>query len=444
MLTPKSDMRQRIIAIDNNSIAEELGIKPGFSLLRINGEPVEDVIDYEQLTAETSISLELETDNGEVIEADVEKDEYEPLGLYFESGLMSPVRSCKNKCVFCFIDQMPKGGRETLHFKDDDWRLSLIMGNYVSLTNVNDKEFDRMLRRRVSPLYISIHATDGDIRKRMMANPTAGRIMERLYALKEAGLSFHGQIVVCPELNDGESLKKSIRELYALRPAAQTLALVPVGITKFRQGLYPLRLLTKQEASDIIDYAEAFNKMVLDKGEEGFVYASDEMYMIAQRELPSYESYGEFLQIENGVGLLRQFEHGFNEALKQMEPIKKKVKLAGATGVSARGFLQSLFDKLLPYGIELKLNGIRNEFFGHTITVSGLVTAGDIAAALKGITADALLIPDDMLRERDSVFLDGHDTAWLEKELDIPLWPMSAADGEEFVYDLFDRINEEN
>ena len=253
MKTPKSDMRQRIIAIDNNSIAEELGIKPGFSLLRINGEPVEDVIDYEQLTAETSISLELETDNGEVIEADVEKDEYEPLGLYFESGLMSPVRSCKNKCVFCFIDQMPKGGRETLHFKDDDWRLSLIMGNYVSLTNVNDKEFDRMLRRRVSPLYISIHSTDGDIRKRMMANPTAGRIMERLYALKEAGLSFHGQIVVCPELNDGESLKKSIRELYALRPAAQTLALVPVGITKFRQGLYPLRLLTKQEASDIID-----------------------------------------------------------------------------------------------------------------------------------------------------------------------------------------------
>ena len=316
-------MRQRIIAVDNDSIAEELGIKPGFFLLRINDEDVEDVIDYEQLTAETHVTLELETKSGKIVTAEVDKEEYEPLGIYFESGLMSKVRSCKNKCVFCFIDQMPKGGRDTLHFKDDDWRLSLIMGNYVSLTNVDDKEFDRILRRRVSPLYVSIHATDGAVRTRMMANPSAARITERLTALKEHGLCFHGQIVVCPGLNDGDVLKKSLNDLYALRPATKTLALVPVGITKFREGLYPLRLLTKQEASDIIDYTESFNAAVEARGEEGFVYASDEMYMIAGRELPSYGSYGEFLQIENGVGLMRQFEHGFNEALKEMQPLKR-------------------------------------------------------------------------------------------------------------------------
>lgn len=216
-------MRQRIIAVDNDSIAEELGIKPGFFLLRINGEDVEDVIDYEQLTAETHVTLELETKSGKIVTAEVDKEEYEPLGIYFESGLMSKVRSCKNKCVFCFIDQMPKGGRDTLHFKDDDWRLSLIMGNYVSLTNVDDKEFDRILRRRVSPLYVSIHATDGAVRTRMMANPSAARIMERLTALKEHSLCFHGQIVVCPGLNDGDMLKKSLNDLYALRPATKRL-----------------------------------------------------------------------------------------------------------------------------------------------------------------------------------------------------------------------------
>lgn len=436
-------MRQRIIAVDNDSIAEELGIKPGFFLLRINGEDVEDVIDYEQLTAETHVTLELETKSGKIVTAEVDKEEYEPLGIYFESGLMSKVRSCKNKCVFCFIDQMPKGGRDTLHFKDDDWRLSLIMGNYVSLTNVDDKEFDRILRRRVSPLYVSIHATDGAVRTRMMANPSAARIMERLTALKEHGLCFHGQIVVCPGLNDGDVLKKSLNDLYALRPATKTLALVPVGITKFREGLYPLRLLTKQEASDIIDYTESFNAAVEARGEEGFVYASDEMYMIAGRELPSYESYGEFLQIENGVGLMRQFEQGFNEALKEIQPLKRNVKLIGATGMSARSFLQKLFDKLKPYGIELTLHSIENNFFGHTITVSGLVTATDIAKQLSGSKADALLIPDDMLRERDSVFLDGRDTDWLAAEMGMPLWPMCAADGEEFVYSLFDRLNEE-
>lgn len=435
-------MRQRIIAIDNDSIAEKLGIKPGFFLLRINGEDVEDVIDYEHLTAETHVSLEFETGDGKTFVKQVDKEEYEPLGLYFESGLMSKVRSCKNKCVFCFIDQMPKGGRETLHFKDDDWRLSLIMGNYVSLTNVNDKEFDRMLRRRVSPLYVSVHATDGAVRTRIMANPTASRIMERLTALKENGLSFHGQIVVCPELNDGEILKKSISDLYSLRPACKTLALVPVGITKYREGLYPLRLLTKQEASDIIDYAEGFNAEIESRGKEGFVYASDEMYMIAERELPSYESYGDFLQIENGVGLMRQFEHGFNEALNEMEPLKQKVSLVGATGVSARSFLQKLFDKLKPYGIDITLYSVKNDFLGHTITVSGLVTATDIANQLRGLKADAMLIPDDMLRERDRVFLDGKDTDWLASEMGMPLWPMSAADGEEFVYNLFERLNE--
>lgn len=234
-------MKHRITAIDMDSIAEELGVEPGWSLVSVDGEAVLDVIDYEQLTTKETLELCFETSDGESVYADVEKELYEPLGLNFESGLMSPIKSCKNHCVFCFIDQMPKGVRSTLHVKDDDWRLSLIMGNYVTLTNIDDAEFTRILKRRVSPLYISVHATDGEVRKAMMRNPTAVRLMERLGRLKREGMQFHAQIVLCPGLNDGEILTNTLRDLFSLAPAAQSVAVVPVGLTKHRDGLTPLR-----------------------------------------------------------------------------------------------------------------------------------------------------------------------------------------------------------
>ncbi len=435
-------MKQRIIAIDNGSIGDELGITPGCFLLSVNGEPVEDVIDYEQLTACEQLTLEFEDPHGGLITADVTKEEYEPLGLYFGSGLMSPVRACKNKCVFCFIDQMARGVRDTLHFKDDDWRLSLIMGNYVTLTNVDDREFQRILKRKVSPLYVSVHATDGAVRKTMMRNPSADRIMDRLTGLKEAGLRFHSQIVVCPGLNDGDVLEQTIRDLYALRPAAVTVAVVPVGLTKYREGLYPLRTLTKEEARGVINQMERFEASIHCKGDDGFVSCADELYLLAERELPSYETYGDFPQIENGVGLLRKFEREFCDELAGQKPLKKNVSLAGATGVSAYGFLQKLFDRLKPYGIELELMPIKNDYLGETVTVSGLVTAGDMAAQLRTrLRGRTLLIPDDMLRERDDAFLDGYDLNWLKGELSVPIWPLPAADGAEFITCLFHRLN---
>jgi putative radical SAM enzyme (TIGR03279 family) len=432
-----------ITSVDQRSPADASGIARGVYLVEINGEPVEDIIDYEQLTAADKLSVTTEDEAGKRSEIIIEKDVYEPLGLGFSSSLMSPVRTCRNHCLFCFIDQMPRGGRETLHFKDDDWRLSLIMGNYVTLTNVSDEEFERIVRRRVSPLYVSVHATDGAVRKTMMRNPSADLIAERLTRLKDENLRFHAQIVVCPGINDGDILKKTVEDLYSLSPGAQTVAVVPVGLTRFREGLAPLRGITPAEAVAIIDFVEAFSERARRETGEGFVYAADELYILAKRELPPFERYDDFPQLENGVGLLRKFEHEFREALVAMEPLPRRRRVTGATGASAAGFLKPLFGALAEYGIDFDLRPVRNDFFGHSVTVAGLVTAGDIAAQLKEESlGELLVIPDDMLKEREDVFLDGRDTAWLEKELGVRVLPLCAADGEQYIYGLFNGLKE--
>lgn len=431
-------MKHLITAVDPDSIAQELGVEPGWSLSSIDGEDVLDVIDYEQLTTKESLEICFETPEGESVFADVEKELYEPLGLNFESGLMSPLKSCKNHCVFCFIDQMPKGVRSTLHVKDDDWRLSLIMGNYVTLTNIDDAEFARILKRRVSPLYISVHATDGEVRKAMMRNPTAVRILERLNRLKQEGMQFHAQIVLCPGLNDGEILSKTLADLLALAPAAQSVAVVPVGLTRYREGLYPLRTLTREEARDAIHMVETCNARALVQTGGCFAYASDEMYSIAELPLPPYAAYGDFPQIENGVGLLRKFEAEFHETLREQTPLKSPVTVDAATGASAFPFLQPLFKLLVPYGVRIALHRIENAYFGQTVTVSGLMTAGDLAAQLAGkLISKTLLLPDDTLREREDVFLDGERLAGLEKRLGARVIPLCASDGALFVEELF-------
>ncbi len=434
-------MKHLIKTVDANSIAEELGVKPEWSLVAINGKEVIDIIDYEQFTACERLSVLFENERGESVKAEIDKDTYDTLGLGFESGLMSPIRSCHNHCVFCFIDQMPKGVRPTLHVKDDDWRLSLIMGNYVTLTNLDEKEFARLLERKASPLYISVHSTDGELRKRMMNNKTAVDIMARLQALKAKKIRFNAQIVLVPEYNNGSALEKTLNDLYSLYPAAQSVAVVPVGLTRYREGLAPIRCLTQQEMCDAIDTVERMAQKAKKEIDEPFAYVSDEMYISAGRELPPYETYEDFPQLENGVGLLRKFEDEFNYALDDRQPTDDPHVFDGACGVSAYEFLSRLFTKLQPYGITINLHKVKNDYFGHAVTVSGLVCACDIKAQLSGVLkGEALIIPDDMLRERDDVFLDGSDTASLEAAMHKKVLPLCASDGEQFVNGLFEYI----
>ena len=377
-----------------------------------------------------------EDEKGAPRDIEFSKEVWEPLGLNFTSGLMSPVRQCANHCVFCFIDQMPKGFRDTLYFKDDDWRLSLIMGNYVTLTNVSDREFQRILERRVAPLYISVHATDGVIRREMMRSRNADRIMERLRALAEHRLTFHCQIVLCPALNDGEVLKKSIEELYSLYPYARSVAVVPVGLTRHREGLYPLCPLTREQAREAIAFVEGFAK---EHDAKNFVYCSDEMYLRAELPLPGFEYYGDFEQIENGVGLFRLFEDGFRYALEEKKPLKKRVCYDAVSGKAISANMAKLLSELSEYGIDIVHHCVVNDFFGNSVTVSGLVTAGDIIAQVKdSLRGEALIIPSSMLRERDDIFLDGMRVPELEKALGIPVHPLPADDGEAFVNALFE------
>ena len=307
-------MGHRIKSVPPESLGAELGLVPGDELLRIGGEEVVDVIDYQALICCEELTLTYRHE-GEEMEVSCEKEEWEELGVEFEDDMLV-TRVCKNHCVFCFIDQMPRGCRKSLYVKDDDWRMSLMMGNFVTLTNVDDKELQRIVRRHASPLYISIHATDGEVRKKMMRNPNADRIMAQLKTLQRAGIQFHGQIVLCPELNDGAVLEKTIADLSAMHPAAQSLAIVPVGLTGHREGLYPLRPFTADEADDVVRTVQRWQKKCYKELGTRFVYASDEFYCIAGRKLPKEESYEDFAQIENGVGLFAQLRAEFDDAMQ--------------------------------------------------------------------------------------------------------------------------------
>ena len=464
----KAAMKHRITGVDAGSPAARAGVRAGWYLTEINGQPIYDVIDYEQLTAKSRITLTLEAaeagenaapelseswqqgaehlsrpENGgekpvpEMRRIHIRKDEYEPLGLNFETGLMSPVRQCANHCIFCFIDQMPHGNRKTLYFKDDDWRLSLIMGNYVTLTNVSEREFERILTRRAAPLYITVHATDGEVRSRMMRSKNAENLLPRLKRLHEAGLGFHCQVVLCPEINDGEVLEKTLSDLFELRPSCRSVAVVPLGLTKHREGLEKLTPITPQRARDCIAQIDAFKKR---HGITDFCYASDEMYLTAGLPLPPYEAYGDFEQIENGVGLYRLFEHDFLLMLDTVEKQAEPVEFDSMSGVSIAPLMQALFDKLLPFNIKISVHPVVNDFFGHSVTVTGLTTARDILAQWGGgkLKGRALLLPHTMLRENDTVFLDGLRIADVSEALNMPVYKVSAGDGADFI----DELNE--
>lgn len=425
-----------ILDVLPGSPAQRAGARAGEALVAVNGEPVYDLIDYEYLCAQENLTLSLRGQDGAERSISLQKDEYEPLGLCFETSLMDGMRTCKNHCVFCFIDQMPKGVRTSLHVKDDDWRMSFIMGNYITLTNLDDEEIERIIRRQVSPLYVSLHASDPDVRVKMMKNPGAGEAMRQLNRLKDAGIRFHLQAVVCPGINDGDVLKRTIEDAAALRPAAQSIAIVPVGLTKFREGLEPLRTFTPEECRAMIAEYEPLQEKYLHRHGARFVFLADEWYTKAGLPLPTYEAYEDFPQIENGVGLLRLFEGEFREALAEKPPLPQKRRFLMAGGVSAEPFFRELYRELMLYNVEIETRAIRNDYFGESVTVGGLVTGGDLTKQLAGADfGEALLIPRAMLKADEDVFLDGMTLAEAEKRLNTHILPVQ--DGEDLIEIVF-------
>ncbi len=400
----------RILEVTPASPADLAGIRPGDFLLRINDEPVIDEIDYQALTSSAHLSVTFERIGGEIHTSDIRKPKWEPLGLCLDETVAMKPRHCRNHCLFCFIDQLPSGMRETLYVKDDDWRLSLMMGNYVTLTNVDDAEFNRILRRRASPVYISVHATDPETRIRLLRNPNAGNIMERLTRLKENGIRFHGQIVLCPGINDGSILEKTIEDCASLFPSARSLAIVPIGMTCHRDKLVRMQPVTPEKAEEVIRTAEAFQDRFLKNCGTRFVYPSDEFYCICGHSLPSGPEYEDYPQIENGVGMLRQLEEECAAADAEMPKAPsfsgKTVRILIPTGVSARPFIEKLAVKYAPPGVHTEVIAVKNRFFGESITVTGLIVGRDLIDAVRGYSFDRVLISETMLRENTDRFLD--------------------------------------
>ena len=420
-------MAQRIVSVDGGSLAQAAGIRAGDELLRVNGETVVDLLDYEALCADARVRLRVRR-GGEETEYDVEKDEYEPLGLNFETPLMSGMRLCCNKCLFCFVDQLPQNARPSLRLKDDDWRMSLMMGNYVTLTNVSDHELDRIIRRHASPLYISVHAMEPGLRSRILGTTRGARLPEQLKRLAGGGIEFHAQAVLCPGLNDGEALADTIEKLAAMHPAARSLALVPVGLTDCREGLHPLHKYTPEEARGVLDIAERWRERLLKKLGTRFVFPSDEFYLAAGRPLPEDGEYEDYEQIDDGVGMLRLLETEFSEAYADLPEERKQPgggkTLLAACGVSAAPFLRQMFAAHPLTGLTVDVRALENGFFGPSVTVSGLLTGGDLVRGLQGAEGAAVLISACMLRDGETVFLDDMTLEEVSRALKKPVIPV--------------------
>ena len=430
-------MSQRIVSVFPGSLAAKHGIKAGETLISINRTPVLDLVDYQYLTARPSLEMLLQSESGESRIVHVHKRTEDALGLTLESSLMSCPKTCANHCMFCFIEQMPPGMRPSLYVRDDDWRLSLMAGNFVTLTNLPKQEMDRMIERKASPIYVSVHTTNGELRNRMLKHIHADRIMEHLRRFADNGMSFHCQVVLCPGINDGKELDRTLADLASLAPHALTVALVPVGLTRYREHLEPLRPYTREEAQQVLSQAHAFQQEMLKKHNTRFVFPSDEFYQIAGHPLPDADSYEDFPQFENGVGLLTRLRDEFETALR-LDPehgsaISRRVIMA--TGTSVAPFMRELVDAHPIPGVEITVNPIVNRFFGETVTVSGLITGQDLVAQLSGLEADEILITESMLREGEDIFLDDMTLEQAQSALGIRITPVPD-DGADLLYAL--------
>lgn len=413
-----------IRSVQPMSIAWELGIEPGDRLLAVDGQEIEDVFDYRYYIEEEEIILLIEKPDGEQWELEIEKETYEDLGLEFEQGLMDEYRSCRNQCIFCFIDQMPPGMRDTLYFKDDDSRLSFLQGNYVTLTNMSEHDIHRIIKYHLEPINISFQAMNPELRCRMLHNRFAGEALKKVDLLYEAGIEMNGQIVLCKGFNDGEELERSIRELTRYLPFLRSVSVVPVGLTRFREGLEPLEPFTKEEAKQVLDLIHKWQKRVYPEYGLHFIHASDEWYILAGEELPEEEQYDGYLQLENGVGMLRLLLDEFSEALEAVTGDQAKRKLSLATGLLAAPFLRRMAEQLrekFPH-TDVTVYAVKNEFFGEKITVSGLITGQDLVKQLTGKPlGERLLLPCNMLRAKEDVFLDDFTVSDVENALQVPL-----------------------
>ncbi len=434
-----------ISGIVPKSPADRAKIKEGDTLLTINQNRIDDVLDFRFYELESRLTLQLADKNGRLKTVKIKKDEFEDLGLLFETYLMDKQHSCKNKCIFCFIDQLPKNMRSSLYFKDDDSRLSFLFGNYITLTNITEHEIERIIKMHISPINVSVHTTNPELRVKMMANPRAREVMEILKRFSDADISINCQLVLCPEINDGDELVRSLADLKTLLPSLNSIALVPVGLTKHREGLFPLKPYTKEGARAVIETAEKFGNELLSEFGTRVVYPSDEFYLKAELPLPDFDFYEDFPQIENGVGLIRDFEKGAECSIGDIENSpSKQLCISFATGVDAAPIIRDTLLKLenkLP-SVKTSVYAIQNDFFGHSITVAGLVTATDIIAQLKNKDlGTALVLPDVMLRHENDKFLDNLTVKDIETALNIPVY-ITASSGEGLIDTVLKIIEE--
>lgn len=428
----------KIASVDPHSPARKAGVRPGETLTHINGHPIVDVLDYKFYAYDPRLELTLTEENGGSRTLRIKKEEGEDLGLNFETYLMDRARSCANKCIFCFVDQMPPGMRDTLYFKDDDARLSFLMGNYMTLTNLSQREIQRIIDLRISPINISVHATDPELRTAMLKNPRAGECLSIMERFAKAGIEMNCQVVACPGVNDGPALTRTMEDLGKLHPAVTSVAVVPVGVTKFREGLCRIEPYTKEQAAALIDQVETFAHTFLQEHGTSLVWCSDEFYLMAGRKLPEKAYYEDLDQLENGVGMLRLLLHQAAMGLEEEEP-EQVEPFSIATGLSAAPFVQEIVDNARKQCGNIKgtVYPIVNRFFGETITVSGLITGTDLIEQLRGKDLGGrLLIPDNMLRAGEQVFLDDVTVEQVEQALGVTVVPVPADSG----FDLADAI----
>jgi putative radical SAM enzyme (TIGR03279 family) len=436
----KNSEKEKFIVVkkvEKGSIADEIGLESGDKIVSINGEKVVDIFDYRFLITDEVIELKIIKCNSDLWEIEIEKDVYEDLGLEFDSPMIDSAKSCMNKCIFCFIDQLPRGMRSTLYFKDDDTRLSFLSGNYVTLTNIKDNDLDKIVKYHMSPINISVHTTNPDLRIKMLNNKNAGDVMEKIKKLAKAGIMINCQIVLCRNINDGTELDRTISDLSALYPEVNSISVVPVGLTKYREGLPDLIPHDKISASRTIEQVAEWQERLLKKKGSRIVYPADEFYVMAGCEMPDYYEYEDFPQLENGVGLVALFKHEFNDYLNYLKRLNidnlhmlrsnnKMRKVSIATGVLAYEFINGLARELEKTFENIRINvyPVKNDFFGEQVTVTGLLTGRDIIQQLSCGEPDLgeeLLISESMLKANDDVFLDDYTVKMLEEQLNIKL-----------------------
>ena len=423
--------------IEKGSVAEKTRIKPGDTLVSLNGNTIIDVLDYRFYQNNEKLVIEIINSKNKIKKIKVKKDEFEELGLVFDTYLMDEKRSCKNKCVFCFIDQLPTGLRDSLYFKDDDSRLSFLFGNYITLTNITEHEIERIINMHISPINISVHTTNPELRVKMMSNKNAGSVLNIMNRFNDAGIKMHSQLVLCPEINDGEELRRSLNDLLELENM-ECVAAVPVGLTKFRDGLADIKPFDKESAGNVLDIIEEFSQKSVKKYGERRFYGSDEFYLLSEREMPNAEFYGDFLLLENGVGLWALLKSEVESALQDIECAFIDRHVSIVTGVAAYPLMceiASLCETKIS-GLKCDVYAIKNDFFGEKITVAGLITATDIFNQLNSMDlGDTLLIPSSMLRAEGDMFLDSITVEELSKKLNINI-TVTNTDG----YSLIDSI----